>query len=110
MYSVEAWGSHPDEDNDDCWYGSDHESLREAMDAYLATPELGVVFVVLSLNGVMLLERELGATIERGINWTWANFTSGDCDVDSFLAWLEEHGYEHRGCYWDLGLPCVRFR
>jgi len=28
--SVNFWGSHPDEDNDDCWTGADYDSLAEA--------------------------------------------------------------------------------
>jgi len=30
VYSVELWGSHPDDDNDDCWEGEDFESLAQA--------------------------------------------------------------------------------
>ncbi len=29
-YTVNLWGSHPDEDNDDCWTGSDFDTLEEA--------------------------------------------------------------------------------
>jgi len=34
MYSVNLWGSHPDEDNDDCWTGSDFDTREEALDCY----------------------------------------------------------------------------
>jgi len=30
-YSVNFWGSHPDEENDDCWDASDFESKEEAL-------------------------------------------------------------------------------
>lgn len=29
-YTVNLWGSHPDEDNDDCWTGDDFATLKEA--------------------------------------------------------------------------------
>ncbi len=29
-YSVNLWGSHPDEENDDCWTGVDFETLEAA--------------------------------------------------------------------------------
>jgi hypothetical protein len=34
-YSVEYWGSHPDDDNDDCHTGSDHDTIEEARAAFL---------------------------------------------------------------------------
>ena len=33
-YTVSFWGSHPDDDNDDCWTGEDFASLGEAMEAF----------------------------------------------------------------------------
>lgn len=45
-YSVLLWGSHPDEDNDDCWTGDDFDALDEAKAAadgwvdHFETPEL----------------------------------------------------------------------
>lgn len=38
MYSVNYWGSHPDEDNDDCWTGKDFDTLEAAMAAFNAKP------------------------------------------------------------------------
>jgi hypothetical protein len=42
-YSVNLWGSHPDEENDDCWTGIDFESL-EAAKAWLDAPVFGPPF------------------------------------------------------------------
>jgi len=33
-YSVDAWGSNPDEGNDDCWTGVDFDNLEEAQAFY----------------------------------------------------------------------------
>ena len=33
-FSVLFWGSHPDEGNDDCYYGEDFETLSEALLAF----------------------------------------------------------------------------
>jgi hypothetical protein len=33
-YCVDYWGSHPDEDNDDCWTGTEHATLEEARAAF----------------------------------------------------------------------------
>ncbi len=30
-FSVNFWGSHPDDNNDDCWTGSDFDTLEEAV-------------------------------------------------------------------------------
>jgi hypothetical protein len=37
-YSVNHWGSHPDEENDDCHTGEDFDSLDEALKAYHTNP------------------------------------------------------------------------
>jgi len=36
MFEVNYWGSHPNEGNDDCWTGSDYETLEEALVAFNA--------------------------------------------------------------------------
>lgn len=36
QYSVTFWGSDPDLQNDDCWYGCDFSSRAEAEQAYAA--------------------------------------------------------------------------
>ena len=52
----------------------------------------------------------LGATLESGINWNWfVGFPSLET-AEQFVAFLDAHGFEHRGIYsmnetWD-----VRFR
>ena len=59
-YSVCEWGSHPDEDNDDCWCGSDLASeaeAREELARVLAREEKlrgngGTAYVVLDGPGV----------------------------------------------------------
>jgi len=33
-YEVNEWGSHPDENNDDCWTGQDFDTLEEARDCF----------------------------------------------------------------------------
>lgn len=35
-YTVNLWGSHPDEDNDDCWTGDDFATLEEAENVFSA--------------------------------------------------------------------------
>lgn len=37
-YSVNEWGSHPDEGNDDCWRGDDFATLDEARAAFAKYP------------------------------------------------------------------------
>ena len=39
LYTVLYFGSHPDSDNDDCWYGIDFDSKEEAIKAFLAPVE-----------------------------------------------------------------------
>jgi hypothetical protein len=38
-YSVNEWGSHPDEENDDCWTGEDFATREEAEAAFAAGSE-----------------------------------------------------------------------
>lgn len=33
-YSINAWGSHPDKENDDCWYGEECQTFLELMDLF----------------------------------------------------------------------------
>lgn len=33
-FTVDLWGSHPDENNDDCWTGSDWDTMEEAVKAF----------------------------------------------------------------------------
>lgn len=48
--AVNFWGSHPDERNDDCWYGGTYESLVDAIQAYAeGHSDLDVVWVELVL-------------------------------------------------------------
>ena len=42
-FSVNLWGSHPDEANDDCWTGIDFPTL-EAAKAWLDAPHFGPPF------------------------------------------------------------------
>jgi hypothetical protein len=35
VWSVENWGSHPIEDNDDCWSGEDFDTLEEARECFV---------------------------------------------------------------------------
>lgn len=35
-YRVDFWGSHPDEENDDCWMGTDFATLKDAEVAFKA--------------------------------------------------------------------------
>jgi hypothetical protein len=37
-FYVNLWGSHPDDDNDDCWTGEEFDTLEEAQAAF-ARPE-----------------------------------------------------------------------
>lgn len=37
-YAVNWWGSHPDAGNDDCWTGSDYETLEAAREAFMSKP------------------------------------------------------------------------
>ena len=37
-YSINFWGSHPDDDNDDCWMGEDYATLAEAIKAFNMEP------------------------------------------------------------------------
>lgn len=61
------------------------------------------------MNAVEKAE-SLGATISGGINWTWANSFTQET-AQEFLAWLDEHDYEHRGMYPNRELGWgVRFR
>jgi len=33
-YSVNLWGSHPNQDNDDCWTGDDFDNIDQARAAF----------------------------------------------------------------------------
>lgn len=44
-YFVEHWGSHPDDDNDDCWSGEDYDTLDEARAAFNKAIKEGVGYV-----------------------------------------------------------------
>jgi hypothetical protein len=37
-FSVDHWGSHPDEENDDCYTGEDFDDLFLALQAYFTDP------------------------------------------------------------------------
>ena len=39
------WGSHPDEDNDDQWYGDSYRTREQAMEEALRSPAADVFFV-----------------------------------------------------------------
>lgn len=58
-YRVNFWGSHPEAENDDLWYGNDFASLKEAEAAYCADvvgitncPPQDVAFIELDGPGV----------------------------------------------------------
>jgi len=52
-YSVNFWGSHPDDDNDDCWTGEDFATLAEAERAFAAgSDDLDNCFVQIDGPGV----------------------------------------------------------
>ena len=34
QYSVNIWGSHPDDNNDDCWEGGDYSTREEALEVF----------------------------------------------------------------------------
>lgn len=59
------------------------------------------------------LAESLGATVNGGINWTWANGFTTLHEATVFDDWCEAHGWETRGVYNDhpsVGLYSVRFR
>ncbi len=43
--------------------------------------------------------RELGATVEGVIDWTWAKGFPTPEAGQQFVQWLEENGFDHRGYY-----------
>lgn len=53
---------------------------------------------------------ELGATISRGCNWTWANGFPSREIADQFNQWCENNGFETRGVYPNSTGGDVRFR
>lgn len=49
MNTIKAWGSHPAEGNDDCWYGEDNVldgDIDEVVEKYLMDSETAYVEVV----------------------------------------------------------------
>lgn len=56
MFTVEYWGSDPDEKNDDCWTGYDFASIDEARAKFAAEPDAyyysDTAFIVLDGPGV----------------------------------------------------------
>jgi hypothetical protein len=59
-YSVTIWGSHPDDDNDDCHTGEDFTTIEAASAAYL------------DIDGVLLAD-EPGTTLPRATYYAgWA--------------------------------------
>lgn len=55
------------------------------------------------------LAKALGATIEDGINWTWATFDS-KAAAEKFVKAIEENKREHRGIYVLADTFAVRWR
>ena len=44
-YHVNFWGSHPDEENDDCWSGEDFYSKEEALICFNKDSEIGIAYI-----------------------------------------------------------------
>lgn len=52
-FVVSFWGSHPDDENDDCWTGEDFMSLVPAIEAFQAECfEEGIAFVMIDGPGI----------------------------------------------------------
>lgn len=47
MFTVNYWGSNPDEENDDCWSGDDFETLEEARACFDGEHDRDVAFIQL---------------------------------------------------------------
>ena len=62
-YCVEFWGSHPDDDNDDCWTGDDFSTEAAARKQYdnpvfpLDSPSGGVAYIQLTRVDGNLVEQ-----------------------------------------------------
>lgn len=55
-YCVNAWGSHPDNLNDDCYYGDDFDTFEEALaDFKEDCNDTGVQFIELDGPGVYMI-------------------------------------------------------
>lgn len=46
-YYVNHWGSHPEEDNDDCWTGEDFESKEKALKCFYADADTHTQYIEL---------------------------------------------------------------
>jgi len=44
-YNVNYWGSHPDEENDDCWSGDDFHSKEEALICFNKDADDGIAYI-----------------------------------------------------------------
>lgn len=58
-YTVNEWGSHPYQDNDDCWCGSDHATLadaRQELERRLKAPASGDATAYVVIEGPDVFE------------------------------------------------------
>lgn len=79
-YSVLGFGSHPDDDNDDCFTGEDFATLDEARRAYLAVPVSGVAFVMLDGPDVNEI-RQARKVRRRGTDDSWEREHAMQCGM-----------------------------
>jgi hypothetical protein len=74
-YSVDYWGSHPDDDNDDCWTGEDFATLEEARARFAAEVPTyyrsSTAYVVLDGPGVHEERRNPGFKPAREVDSEW---------------------------------------
>lgn len=59
VYEVLFWGSHPDDDNDDCWSGSSFQNLDDATEEYWAASKRDGYFAELTQDGERIAVRQI---------------------------------------------------
>lgn len=58
-FIVKFWGSHPDQDNDDCFYGVEYESLAEAVLTYNEPADKDIEYIEITGPGVYGIRKNL---------------------------------------------------
>lgn len=94
-YCVNHWGSHPDDDNDDCWTGWDFATLAEARIKYDEHPkDPSTRFVELDGPDVNEVRRVPGSKARRSNNDDWKHEIAMQAGMGLGIdAYNDEMGY-----------------
>lgn len=93
--AVSFWGSHPDEDNDDCWTAEDFSSLKPALEAFNAECfETGVRFIMIDGPGIHLVRESAHYRASVRDDSDWQN----EAAMQAGMAFGCDGYNDERGC------------